>query len=287
MMRSFVPRVARRLVARLSNRISLETTDRINSDFGSRLTYLTLAEIRRRYGSAAETLSQAELKVFSQNGEDGVIAEIFSAIGLTNQFFVEFGGWTGEECNTRLLAEVFGWSGVYLERDPVWAEQLAQRYSNNESVRVSCAEVTSKNVNEVFDRAQVPSEFDLLSIDVDGQDYWIWRALEGYCPHVVVIEYNSAIPRGSKLVEREERQPSDGLGFLGASLGALDALANRKGYRLVHAEMAGVNLFFVRSDLADPLLPRPPTGRRPNFYLTGEGHGPADFSALVSVESER
>lgn len=102
-------------------------------------------------------LQSFEKKVFSQNGEDGVIEHIFALIGFTNRYYVEIGVEDGRECNTRYLREVYDCHGIQLDRD----------YSNPE-LHLYQELITAENINQVFIKYQVPHEFDLLSIDVDG-----------------------------------------------------------------------------------------------------------------------
>jgi hypothetical protein len=121
----------------------------------------------------------------------------------------------------------------------------------------------------------VPPEPDVVSIDIDGGDYWVWQALE-HRPRVIVIEYNSALSPGERLVQPSDTGTWSGTAFFGASLGALTALGEQKGYRLVHCELAGVNAFFVRTDLTGDFLPADEVQHRgPNYLLTSYGH-PAD-----------
>ena len=116
----------------------------------------------------------------------------------------------------------------------------------------------------------------MLSIDVDGQDYWIWEAIESFRPRVLVIEYNSSLDPRQRLVQPDEPGHSwDGSEYYGASLGALQALGDRKGYRLVHTELSGVNAFFVRADLAGHAFPDPAevaVRGTPNYYQRGVRH---------------
>ena len=233
--------------------------------------YGQIAMLAARYGYTAESLSAAELRVFSQNGEDGVLAEILSRIGVEHRYFLEFGVGDGTQCNTRFLADVLGWSGVYFECNPPEFERLRRRLESRDDITTLQKMVTPENVNELFSEAGVPTEFDVLSIDIDGQDYWVWQAIEGIEPRVVVIEYNSTIPAAERLVEPRGYQ-WDKSNFVGASLGALEKLAADKGYRLVHTELAGVNAFFVRGDLADPFPRDAVIPRGSNFALTGWGH---------------
>jgi len=235
------------------------------------MNYAALAGLAQRYGW--DSLGSFEAKVFSQNGEDGVLAEIFSHIGTTNSFFVEFGSSDGIECNTRLLMEVLGWSGAYFEPDARAFAALSDRLAARLDVSVLQAAVTAENVNDLFAKVEVPEEPDLVSIDIDGQDYWVWEALEGYRPRVVVIEYNASL--SGRLVERKDPtavwEPQKGFGS--ASLDAMKALATKKGYTFVYAELAGVNLFFVRDDLSGA-FDTEAVARGANFELLGRRHPP-------------
>ncbi|APU16015.1 MULTISPECIES: hypothetical protein [Actinoalloteichus] len=255
--------------------------------------YAALPEYRRRLreldtgpgvveGSA--DLSEHEFQLLSQNGEDGVILEILRRIGVTDGFFVEFGVETGREGNCIALADVLGWRGLFMEADGAHNHHLHQKYRWNDRVRTLHAMVTPERIEELFREGEVPAEPDVVSIDIDGGDYWVWDAMADYRPRVVVIEYNSALDPDRALVQPRDAPGWDGTDYFGASLGALVELAERKGYRLVHCELAGVNAFFVRADQAGR-FPAPAEVRRrgPNYFLTSHGH-PADQTGRVYVE---
>ena len=104
----------------------------------------------------------------------------------------------------------------------------------------------------MLSRADSPEELDLLSIDVDGNDYWLWEAVTSFRPRVVVIEYNSAYGSSDSVVNDYREQSWDGTSDFGSSLKAMTDLGLRLGYQLVHAETTGVNLFFVRQDASPP-----------------------------------
>ncbi|MDQ6745797.1 MAG: DUF1698 domain-containing protein [Actinomycetota bacterium] len=239
-----------------------------------------LADRHRAAGAGAPetSLTAFELRGFSQNGEDGVIAELLRRVGVASRYFVEFGIETGREGNCVFLADVLGWPGLFLEADEHSYAALARKYWARRDVTTLKAAVSPENVNELFKQAGVPPEPDVVSIDVDGPDFWIWEALSTCRPRLVVCEYNSALPPGRQLVQpRERRSAWDGTDFYGASLDALEVLARRKRYRLVHSETSGVNAFFVRDDLAPELLPQAEAVRRvhePNLYLQGKRHPP-------------
>jgi hypothetical protein len=215
------------------------------------LRYLALAELLRRLEPQPVDLTPFELSVFSQNGEDGVIAEIVHRTGQGGRFFVEVGASTNE-ANCLLLADAFNWSGLFLESDVDEYRGLARKYAGVPRVQVVHEHVTRANFNVAFLQTHgVPPDFDVLSIDIDGNDYWLWEGLADCKPRIVVIEYNSGIDPNRELVQPYEPDRAwDGSSFYGASLGALRRLAHQKGYRLVHVELTGTNAFFVQADVA-------------------------------------
>jgi hypothetical protein len=253
----------------------------VSSD--ARDAYASLALLADRYASHGQRparppgpdLAPFELRVFSQNGEDGAIEEVLRRVGTGGGGFVEFGVGTGVEGNCVFLASVLGWAGLFMEADPDLFATLDARYEGFRGVRTVRAQVGPENVDALLaDHAPSP-EPDVLSIDVDGIDYWIWRALRAR-PRLVVIEYNAHLGPQAELVQPlEPRVAWDGSDHFGASLAALRALAAAKGYRLVHTDLAGVNAFFVRADLAGPFGPEEAVpARAPNYFLAGGGHPP-------------
>lgn len=183
-------------------------------------------------------LNAYERKFYSQNGEDGIINEIFSRIGTTNRFFVEFGVQDARECNTRYLLEKKEWTGLWLD-------------GKGDNKKIKKAFITTENINKVFDKHNVPAVFDLLSIDIDGNDLWVWKALgRDYQPRMVVVEYNAVwSARKSQVIKYSPDFRWDGSPNFGASLSALYKLAKLKGYELICCNKMGVNAFFIRSDI--------------------------------------
>jgi hypothetical protein len=256
-----------RRIALLRGHFALET---------DRAVYLSLAVLeRRRAEPAADTgsLGRYELRCFSQNGEDGVLAEILARIGSEHRFFVEFGIQDGRQGNCVLLADVEGWSGLFIEADPGDYGRLQAKYELTARVRTQNAFVSPENIESLFADAVVPADLDVLSIDIDGQDYWIWEAIESYRPRVVIVEYNSHLPASRKLVMPKGRsEPWDGSDYIGSSLAAFEDLGRRKGYVLVHTELTALNAFFVREDLAAGRFPAPDQVDRrvlPDYHLQG------------------
>jgi glycosyltransferase involved in cell wall biosynthesis len=266
----------------LSSRIAALERPGLVSD---RARFASLAALHRAHAEVdggpgvvarADSLEGYELRGFSQNGEDGVLAEILARIGTENRFFVEFGIESGREGNCVYLAQAAGWRGLFIEADPDVYCELSQRYAANGRIQTVEALVTPENIEQLFADARVPEDLDVLSIDVDGGDYWLWEALAAYRPRTLVIEYNSALPPDVRLAQPREYGGWDGTDYQGASLGAMVWLGEQKGYRLVHTETSGVNAFFVREELARGRFPAPETipRREPNYFQIGYRHPP-------------
>ena len=190
---------------------------------------------------------------YSQAGEEGILTAIFSAIGTTNRYAVEFGAGDGfTYSNTRRLREL-GWGGLMLEGDPKHANDM-----------VKTEFITRENINDVLARWRVPPSFDLLSIDIDGNDWYVWQALVPRA-RVVVIEFNRMWPEGESVtIEYDPAFHHDGTDYHGASYSALRKLGHAKGYVLVHHQ--GVNLFFVAREC---------------LALEGDGIQPPPFSPVI------
>ncbi len=199
-----------------------------------KLEFLKTYNLRPRI----RNINQFERKIYSQNGEDGIINSIFAKIGLTNKFFVEFGVGNGTECNTRYLREKKNWVGLMMDG------------RENPPANVKRELITAENIQHLFKKYNVPKEFDLLSIDLDMNDFWVWHAIKEYKPRVVTIEYNSTIPfYESKVVNYDSQGVWDGTNFFGASLKAMIELGKAKGYTLVGCDNRGINAFFVADNL--------------------------------------
>lgn len=233
--------------------------------------YLALSSLVSRQISDDMPLSAHELSVFSQNGEDGVLFELCRRLKPSHSF-VEFGIESGTQGNCVLLADVFGWSGLFIEASQLDFERLSLKYLHHAKVKTIQAMVTPKTVESIFSEAEVPPDIGVLSIDIDGNDYWVWEAITSWQPTIVVVEINSLLSFNDPLVQPycEDSSAKSKSSFFGASLGALVNLGRSKGYHLIHVDLTGVNAFFVRSDVAADLGSADLVARHGlNYYLLG------------------
>jgi hypothetical protein len=225
-------------------------------------------------------------KVYSEGMEDGILAEIFRRIGVSSRRFVEIGVQDGLECNSAYLL-LQGWSGAWIDGAPDNAARARATFASY-PVEVLDQFVTAENADALISRLAGEDGLDLLSIDIDSNDYWVWKAVRSVRPRVVVIEYNATLPPHlRRTVAYDPTRFWTGTNFFGASLGALAALGEEKGYRLVGCSPAGVNAFFVRDDLGGDRFCAPFTAENhyepPRYYLAGPaGHRPG-FGEWVEV----
>jgi len=196
-------------------------------------------------------LEQYGYKTYSQNDEDGIIEEIFNRIGTTDKRFIEFGVQNGIESNGHLLL-LKGWKGLWFECDNEAYKDINIRFYHsiqNNKLVVGNELISPNNVNELFEKYEFIGEIDLLSIDIDGNDYHVWKSINVVKPRVVVIEYNAKIPPSVDwIMPFCEYHRWEGNDKHGASLYSLQKLGEKKGYTLVGTNISGVNAFFVRND---------------------------------------
>ena len=215
---------------------------------------------------------------YSQHDEDGMIQEIFRRIGVSNQVFAEVGVGDGTENNTLYLM-LSGWRGLWIDGSETNAGIIGSQFKSFIQVgQLSFVRefVDRESINEIIKKANCTGEIDLLSIDIDGNDYWVWEVISEVQPRVVVIEYNAVFRPPLAIVAEYNRSfVWNGTSYYGASLKALESLGLRKGYSLVGCSLSGINAFFVRHDLVGDKFCVPFTAEnhfeppRFGFYKTG------------------
>ncbi len=203
---------------------------------------------------AGTPLSECEFRWSSQFGEDGILQHLIQHASISSHRFVEFGAEDFIESNCRFLAETNAWSGLLLDSAPDFSQKLlgCPTYLLRNIVADS-AMVTKENINELLSHNGFIGDVGVLSIDIDGNDYWVWEAIHVIQPAIVVVEYNSIF--GSEIpvsipydAAFSRRRAHYSWLYAGASLAALVHLGNRKGYAFLGSNSAGNNAFFVRHE---------------------------------------
>jgi hypothetical protein len=219
---------------------------------------------RASRGETIGDVSATGFRIFSQFEEDGIVLALLASLGDGPRRFVDIGAGDGVfASNCANLAINLGFHGLFIEANAALVERGRAFYADHPDTSLyppvfANAKATPATVNEVVASAGFTGEIDFLSIDIDGNDYWVWEALTVVEPRVVLIESHPELGHRS-LVAPYADDPSHVPGmpdhFLGASPAAMTALAARRGYRLVAANRFGFNLFYVREQLAAPTIP--------------------------------
>jgi hypothetical protein len=215
-------------------------------------------------GRALPGLDEVGFKVFSQADEDGILLYLLSIIGSATKKSVEICAGDGIECNTANLIIHHGWHGLLVDGNKALVRRGLEFYRRNSQTRVYPpvmvhAWITRNNVNTVIAENGFEGEIDLLSLDMDGVDYWIWSAIRCIQPRIVVVEYQDILGPDRALTvpysdtfNAYEYPTTRGMpNFCGASLPAFVKLAKTKGYRLVGCNRYGYNAFFIRNPLGE------------------------------------
>lgn len=212
-------------------------------------------------------LTRAEFRVFSQFGDDGIIQYIITRLDLpmAERRFIEFGVENYRESNTRFLLLNDNWRGLVMDGSQenissIQSEQIYWRHDLTALARF----ITRENIDPIIQEAGFSRRIGILSIDVDGNDYWIWEAISSIDPAVVIVEYNGIFGAREAVTipyQKEFLRQNVHYSYLywGTSLRALSHLATRKGYAWIGCNSAGNNAYFVRNQYADlfrrPTLP--------------------------------
>lgn len=238
-----------------------------------------------------ESFRKVGFKVFSQWDEDGIIQYLVSHVPVKNKTFIEFGVEDYEESNTRFLLLNDHWQGMVLDACQADIQFIrTDRIYWEFDLQAKCSWITAENIDSLLRESGFSEDLGLLSIDIDGNDYWVWEAIQSIKPRILIIEYNSvfglqpiSIPYNGKF-ERLAAHYS-GL-YYGCSLAALHHLAKKKGYSLVGSNILGNNAFFVRSDLASEFRGlEPEEAYVPSKF--SESRGPSGELTYVRGEDRR
>ena len=217
------------------------------------------------WGKPLPSFQDVEFRLFSQNGEDGILLFIFGLIGMGERRCVEICAGEGIQCNTANLIVNHGWSGLLFDGDEKLLEKGRAYYARLGDTfcyppKLVSAWITRENINELIRNNGFEGEIDLLSLDLDGVDYWVWEALDVIRPRVVIAEIQClwGSDRAVTVPYAEEFRAGviDNFAiYSGASLPAFVKLARKKGYRLVGVQRLGFNAVFVADGVGEELLP--------------------------------
>lgn len=198
-------------------------------------------------------------KVFSQSNEDGLIQYLIRKVEIPNKTFIEFGVSDYAECNTRFLLLNNNWSGFVMDGSEANIKSLVNSsvYWQHD-INAEAAFITKENINGLLEKSGFDKEIGILSIDIDGNDYWIWETIDCINPRIVICEYNPiyggeisvSVPYDKDFYRTDKHYSNL---YWGASLSAYAELGKKKGYKLVCVNQMGHNAFFVRNDAGCPL----------------------------------
>lgn len=270
MLRPLAKRVVMRTVDNLMRanyfmRTIVFTTKNENPDRLAQISLMLQYQNLIHSGKLLPTFADVEFSSFSQNGEDGICLYIFALIGMENRRSVEICAGTGTECNTANLIINHGFHGLLFDGSEDNIRRADAFYATRRETRtypptLVHSWITRDNVNDLIRRHGFDGEIDLLSLDLDGVDYWIWRAIDCVQPRVVVLEFNNLWP-ADKAVTVPYRPDfttyytAYGAEYAGASLLAFVKLGREKGYRLVGCQRYGFNAVFLRNGVGDHIFP--------------------------------
>lgn len=209
---------------------------------------------------ASKDLRDYEFKVFSQWGEDGIIQHLTKVVNIENKTFIEFGVEDFLESNCRFLLVKDNWSGFVIDGSPKNIQRLKQAYFYHKfELTAVDAFISRENINELLAKSGFNEDIGILSIDLDGNDYYVLDAIRHFRPRILICEFNAVFGATRKISTPYEpdffrtRKHFSNL-YFGPSLAAMTHLANAKGYSLVGTNSVSGNAFFVRNDLMNSKL---------------------------------
>jgi hypothetical protein len=206
------------------------------------------------------SLCDAEFRVSSQWGEDGIVEWLVHWLINIPQTFVEFGVENYRESNTRFLLQHRNWRGLVIDGNDKHVDFIRRdSVSWRHDLTAVASFITRDNINTTISESGFSGELGILSVDIDGVDYWVWEAIDCVRPQIIIVEYNSVfgdilpltVPYTPKFVRN---QAHDSNLYYGLSIRAAQYLASKRGYTFVGTNRAGSNAFFVRNDRADQIL---------------------------------
>jgi hypothetical protein len=235
--------------------------DQLSASVQLQQKQMALHYLEGKKNNSLPPISETGFKVFSQFEEDGYLLYIFSLIGHGKKTFIEIGANDGINSNCSNLGIHFGWSGLFFEGNPALIKRGKRFYNKyptpyHPKPQFRQAIITRENINQLIEEGGLKGDIDLLSIDIDGNDYWVWDAITQVSPRVVIIETHVEFGMNPIVVPYDANYmyPGKHPAYHGASPVAMQKLAQKKGYRLVAANELGINHLYVRNDIGTEWL---------------------------------
>ena len=281
-------KITKRLRYLLSESASRWVADSVACDQMRINQGLLLASLNQSKQST--NIQDFEFKIFSQWGEDGIIQKLIQSIEIKNKTFIEFGVETFAEANCRFLMMKDNWAGHVIDGSKENINKIrTSHYFWKYQLTARAAFITAENVNELLAESGFDRDIGILSIDIDGVDYWLLKALNYYKPRILILEYNAVFGGQRKisvpydaLFNRTTKHSSNL--YFGASLAAMTELAVELGYRFVGTTSSGVNAFYVRGDLLCDVLE--PIAATAHFTMSKTREARDNVGALNFVAGE-
>lgn len=262
-MKRMLRRVLKRLARPIVDEIKLASRNSLlDNEAAAQKVLMNQYRLLASYGDdRMPSIMDVGFRKYSEFEEDGILLFIFSLIPPINRKCVEIGVGDGRQCNTANLIINHGWWGFLFDGNEENVKAGTEFYSKNKDTflhppRFTKIWITAENVNDLIEKSGVSGPIDLLSLDIDGMDYWVWKAISVIDPQVVVCETHNPIPSDKALTVPYDREfVFESENYRGASLAAMFKLGREKGYRLIGTHRFGFNAFFIKNSVGEEFFP--------------------------------
>ena len=269
-MKQLLKRRTQQLFDLLADRVAQQLADPLSkADRVAQIQLVLQYQALLQNQAPLPSFADVEFSATSQNGEDGILLFLFTVIGTINKRVVEICAGDGIECNAANLILNHGWEGLLFDGKETAVKRGQTFYQQRTNAwrlrrlppKLVHAWIEPATINELVAQHGMTGPIDLLSLDMDGVDYWVWQALEVVQSRLVVLEYNNRWPADRSVTVPNSKDfvaieaDTEGEGYFGASLAAFNKLARQKGYRLIGANSPNTNAFFLQNGIADDLFP--------------------------------
>lgn len=236
--------------------------DYVKNDYKSTKVLLGKMLSNQNKGLRINKLNEVEFQVFSQFGDDGIIQYLINNLPIQEKTFIEFGVENYKESNTRFLLINDYWSGYIIDGSKINIESIkGEQYYSFYNLKVEAAFINKSNINELLGKSNFKQDIGILSIDIDGNDFWIWEQIQHYRPSILICEYNSLFGFKPFTIPYQEdfvRGVNSPFNFYGTSLKSVYNLSKERGYTFIGCNSAGNNAYFINNQFVQNLsLPIP------------------------------